>query len=224
MIRVAGLHDQVDAGLSDPGPDGRTPSQVIDELRERIVDLCDRQTRCLRRAAAPGAGRARHPHRRPRRRLARARASSSPSASAARSSRCSRRWRSALGRPFPYISNLSLSLAVLVRDPQTGVTHVRAREGARRRCCRASSRSSEDGRRSSRSSRSSPRNLDALFPGMEIVDHGVFRVTRDADFEVSDEADDLLRGGRGRAAPPPLRRGRAPRDRRRHERRAARGS
>ena len=52
-------------------------------------------------------------------------------------------------------------------------------------------------------------NLDALFPGMEIVDHGVFRVTRDADFEVSDEADDLLRGRRGGAAPPPLRRGRA---------------
>ena len=36
-------------------------------------------------------------------------------------------------------------------------------------------------------------HLDALFPGMDIVDHGVFRVTRDADFEVSDEADDLLR-------------------------------
>ena len=35
-------------------------------------------------------------------------------------------------------------------------------------------------------------NLDALFPGMEIVGHGFFRVTRDADFEVSDEADDLL--------------------------------
>jgi len=34
-------------------------------------------------------------------------------------------------------------------------------------------------------------NLDRLFPGMEIVDHAVFRVTRDADFEVSDEADDL---------------------------------
>ncbi len=36
-------------------------------------------------------------------------------------------------------------------------------------------------------------NLDALFPGMEIVDHGFFRVTRDADFDISDEADDLLR-------------------------------
>jgi len=35
-------------------------------------------------------------------------------------------------------------------------------------------------------------NLSALFPGMEIVGHGFFRVTRDADFEVSDEADDLL--------------------------------
>ena len=37
------------------------------------------------------------------------------------------------------------------------------------------------------------RHLDALFPGMEIVSHDLFRVTRDADFEVSDEANDLLR-------------------------------
>jgi polyphosphate kinase len=36
------------------------------------------------------------------------------------------------------------------------------------------------------------RHLDALFPGMEIISHDLFRVTRDADFEVSDEADDLL--------------------------------
>ena len=37
------------------------------------------------------------------------------------------------------------------------------------------------------------RNLDELFPGMEILRHDFFRVTRDADFTVSDEADDLLR-------------------------------
>src|SRR5207248_6344586 len=36
------------------------------------------------------------------------------------------------------------------------------------------------------------RHLDVLFPGMEIVSYGLFRVTRDADFTVSDEADDLL--------------------------------
>src|SRR5688500_5402060 len=37
------------------------------------------------------------------------------------------------------------------------------------------------------------RHLDELFPGMEILRHDFFRVTRDADFTVSDEADDLLR-------------------------------
>ena len=37
------------------------------------------------------------------------------------------------------------------------------------------------------------RNLDELFPGMEIMRHDFFRVTRDADFTVSDEADDLVR-------------------------------
>ena len=36
------------------------------------------------------------------------------------------------------------------------------------------------------------RHLDALFPGMEIVSHNLFRVTRDADFEISDGADDLM--------------------------------
>ena len=60
-------------------------------------------------------------------------------------------------------------------------------------------------------------NLHDLFPGMEILDHGYFRVTRDADFEVSDEADDLLQRRRGRAAPPPLRRGGPRRGRVRHD-------
>ena len=35
-------------------------------------------------------------------------------------------------------------------------------------------------------------HLDALFPGMEIADYDFFRVTRDADLAISDEADDLL--------------------------------
>ena len=52
-IRVAGLHDQVDAGLHDPGPDGRTPSQVIDELRVRIEGLIDRQTQVSQREIRP---------------------------------------------------------------------------------------------------------------------------------------------------------------------------
>src|SRR3954454_10710731 len=52
-IRVAGLHDQVDAGLSDPGADGRTPSQVIDELRQRILGLEARICRCVETELRP---------------------------------------------------------------------------------------------------------------------------------------------------------------------------
>ncbi|MEA2128184.1 MAG: polyphosphate kinase, partial [Solirubrobacteraceae bacterium] len=37
QIRVAGVHDQIDAGLVDPGPDGLTPSQTIDAIRERVI-------------------------------------------------------------------------------------------------------------------------------------------------------------------------------------------
>ena len=99
-----------------------------------------------------------------------------------------------LGRPFPYISNLSLSLVVLVRDPVTD--HARS-PGSRcpRRSCRASWRSTARGRDRVFIPLEDviAANLDALFPGMEIVGHALFRVTRDADFEVSDEADDLLR-------------------------------
>ena len=100
-IRVAGLHDQVDAGLHDPGPDGRTPSQVIDELRERILELNERQTRCSQDEVRPalaehgirivGDGRGRPP----------TSARRSTSASGARSSPSSRRWRSASGARSP---------------------------------------------------------------------------------------------------------------------------
>src|ERR1700754_1713746 len=47
MIRVAGLHDQVDAGITAPKLDGRTPSQTIDAIREKVDALNDRQCRAL---------------------------------------------------------------------------------------------------------------------------------------------------------------------------------
>jgi polyphosphate kinase len=189
-IRVAGLHDQVDAGLSDPGPDGRTPSEVIDELRVRIVDLSERQTACVERELRPA--------------LAEQGISivSMSEVSDAERAALNERFRReifpvltplavGLGRPFPYISNLSLSLAVLVRDPQTQVTtfaRVKVPKEMLPRFVPTGQRTMfvtlED---------LIAANLDALFPGMEIVDHGFFRVTRDADFDISDEADDLLR-------------------------------
>jgi polyphosphate kinase len=189
-IRVAGLHDQVDAGLHDPGPDGRTPSQVIDELRERILELNERQTRCSQDEVRPAL--AEHCIR------IVGMDEVGPDEREALNERFRRQifpvltpLAVGLGRPFPYISNLSLSLAVLVRDPQTQVTtfaRVKVPKEMLPRFVRAG-----EGTTFVALEQLIAANLDALFPGMEIVDHGFFRVTRDADFDISDEADDLLR-------------------------------
>src|SRR5689334_9101278 len=91
--------------------------------------------------------------------------------------------------PFPYISSLSLNLAVVVRDatsreqrfarvkvppllPRFVAVPGKSRFVALEQVIAA--------------------HLDALFPGMEVLEHYAFRVTRDADFELSDDAEDLL--------------------------------
>ena len=93
------------------------------------------------------------------------------------------------GRPFPYISNLSLSLAVWVRDPVTE-TELFARVKVPKEVL---PRFVEiDDHTFVPLESIIARNLDSLFPGMEVLRHAYFRVARDADFTVSDEGDDLL--------------------------------
>jgi polyphosphate kinase len=92
--------------------------------------------------------------------------------------------------PFPYISNLSLNLATAIRDPLTG-----ERRFARVKIPPLLPRFTDlpDGERFVPLEEVITAHLDQLFPGMDIVDVNVFRVTRDADLEVEeDEADDLL--------------------------------
>ena len=109
------------------------------------------------------------------------------------------------GRPFPYISNLSLSLALLVRDPvtdQTVFARVKVPTEILPRFIEVPAAAGEDaggGREGAAEGVTLvaleeviAHHLGALFPGMEIVDHHLFRVTRDADLEVSDDAADLL--------------------------------
>jgi len=93
------------------------------------------------------------------------------------------------GHPFPYISDLSLSLAVTVRDPETG-----ERRFARIKVPPVLPRLVEVGVRTYiLLEQVIAANLDALFPGMEIEEHHLFRVTRNADLAIEeDEADDLL--------------------------------
>src|SRR5207244_3289160 len=92
--------------------------------------------------------------------------------------------------PFPYISHLSLNLAVMVRDPvrhQMRFARVKVPPLLPRFVAMP------DGRRFVPLEQVIAAHLSALFPGMEIVAHHLFRVTRDADLEVEvDEAEDLL--------------------------------
>ena len=189
MVRVAGLHDQIDAGIEKPLQDGRTPSQTIEEIRRIVREHARRQSRCLNHDLRPAL--AEHGIRIVR------------YAEVDQKDRKSldERFRRqifpvltplavGLGRPFPYISNLSLSLGVMVRDPVTDVrtfARVKVPKEMLPRFVPVG-----DGRTFVPLEDVIAGNLDALFPGMEILDRHVFRVTRDADFTVSDEADDLL--------------------------------
>jgi polyphosphate kinase len=92
--------------------------------------------------------------------------------------------------PFPYISNLSLNMAVFVRNPETGLARF-----ARVKVPPILPRFVvlPDLERFVPLEQVIAAHLDALFPGMEVLDHNVFRVTRNADIAVEeDEGGDLL--------------------------------
>jgi polyphosphate kinase len=190
MIRVAGLHDQVDAGITAPKLDGRTPSETIDAIRARVLDLKGRQCRTLSHDLRPQL--AEHD----------INLVSIDEVSADARRALDQRFRRqifpvltplavGLGRPFPYISNLSLSLAVLIRDPVGG--HITfARVKVPKEMLPRFVALEDEPTTFVPLEELIAANLQSLFPGMEVIEHGVFRVTRDADFEISDEADDLL--------------------------------
>jgi polyphosphate kinase len=91
--------------------------------------------------------------------------------------------------PFPYISSLSLNLAVVVRDAGSGeqrFARVKVPPLLPRFVAVPGST------RFVALEQVIAAHLDALFPGMDVLEHYAFRVTRDADFELSDDAEDLL--------------------------------
>src|SRR5213592_957890 len=169
MVRVAGLHDQVDAGITEPLADGRTPAETIDALREKILVHLDRLTRNLSRELLPAL--AEH----------RVRTVTCDQLTDAQRDALGERFRRqifpvltplavGLGRPFPYISNLSLSLAVLVRDPISDHTTF-ARVKVPKEMLPRFVEVDEAGKTFVPLEQVIAENLDALFPGMEIVDH-----------------------------------------------------
>jgi polyphosphate kinase len=189
MVRVAGLYDQVDAGIDARGPDGLAPEETTERILERTRDLGRRQSLQWEERVRPAL--AEHG----------IRVIDCAECGSTELEAIDRQFTEQIfpvltplavgpGRPFPYISNLSLSLAVWLRDP-VSEEEIFARVKVPKEVL----------------PRFVPidtdlfvpletviaRHLDQLFPGMEILRHDFFRVTRDADFTVSDEADDLLR-------------------------------
>jgi len=193
MVRVAGLRDQIEAGVENPGQDGRTPSETIALIRERALELGGRLTDCFEGALRPELAEndirivgVRELDEERRAQLAahfqkKIFPALTPLAVAP-------------GRPFPYISNLSLSLAVLVRDPMTDQTVFARVKVPTEILPRFVALEQPAGGATLLVPLEDviAHHLDALFPGMEIADYDVFRVTRDADLEVSDDAADLL--------------------------------
>ena len=193
MVRVAGLRDQIDAGVEHPGQDGRTPSQTIALIRERVASLGARLTDCFEGELRPALAE-RNIQVVGVRELDDERRAELAALFGKKIFPALTPLAVAPGRPFPYISNLSLSLAVLVRDPATDQTVFARVKVPTEILPRFVALKQPDAGQTLLVPLEDviAHHLDALFPGMEIADYNVFRVTRDADLEVSDDAADLL--------------------------------
>ena len=189
MVRVAGIRRQVMAGVTQAPPDGLSPLEQLAAIRSQVTDLVVRQRKCLAdlltQLGAQGV-----------------RIVGVPDLSPREWSEIDAYFESQVfpvltplavdpGHPFPYISNLSLSLAVVLRDPAKGDEHF-----ARVKVPKSLSRwVSVPGRPTTFVPLEDVigANLGALFPGMEVVGWYPFRITRFSDLEMPvDEPEDLL--------------------------------
>ena len=189
QVRVAALKDQVAAGITRPSPDGRTPAQQLIEVSDRVEVLVREQERVLLERLVPAL------------RDVRVELLSWDELDQDDRKNLEEVFEQRIfpvltplsfdpGHPFPYISNLSLNLGVTVLDPETG-EHRFARVKVPPLLPRFLPLT--DGDRFVPLEQVIAPQLGILFPGMEIVEHFTFRVTRNADLTVAEgEADDLL--------------------------------
>src|SRR5438270_4582180 len=189
QVRVAGLREQMLAGLTTTSPDGMTPTEQLEAIRERVDSLLGEATRLFSADVCPGLAE--------RGIMIVATTELEP----AGLDHLRAVFREEIfpvltplavdpAHPFPYISNLSLNLAVMVRVPGE-----RTPRFARVKVPPLLPRfiPLPDGERFVPLEQVISLHLPMLFPGMEIVSHSPFRVTRDADLElVDEEAADLL--------------------------------
>jgi polyphosphate kinase len=189
QIRVAGLKEQIKVGLTKTSPDGSTPREQLQRISEHVQMLMTRQRHVWMRSLRPRLGHAGI-------RIVDWGQLDEPARQHLRQTYEERLYPILTplsvdpAHPFPYISNLSLNLAVQARDPKTGVSRF-----ARVKVPPSLPRflALPDGERFVAIEQVIAARIETLFPGMEMVAVHQFRVTRDADLEVEiAEADDLL--------------------------------
>lgn len=187
QVRVAALYERVTLGASALSPDGLTPQQQLEAIRARADTLMERRSRAFLEQVIPDL-----------------------EAAGIRFSQ----WkdldqddRTYLDRvferrifpvltplavdpahPFPYISNLSLNLAVVVRHAREAPLMARVKVPP----LLPRFVVMPDGERFVPLEQVIAAHLSSLFPGMQIMAHHTFRVTRQADFETDDETSDIL--------------------------------
>jgi len=200
MVRVAALKQQVEAKVSKLTPDGRTPQEQLEEISQRLRPLVVQQHRHFEQVLRPALAR--------------------EGVHLLDYIDLNQEQRTYLqgyfeeqifpvltplavdpSHPFPHISNLSLNLAVAIKNPETE-EELFARVKVPKVLPRflplpEELRLQHKGKAASWTGvpleQVIAHNLETLFPGMDIQEYHSFRITRDADLELEeDEADDLM--------------------------------
>lgn len=194
MVRVGGLKNQVDAGISDTGPDGMTPLQQLDAIRSRVLELMARAHVCRRTLFQELEGQGIF-------------VLDYEKLDDGQRAYADRYFLDTVypvltplafdpGRPFPHISNLSLNLSVLIRDAKGGEHFARLKvPDSLPQMLPLQKAAKLNGKPLSFVwlEQVIQANMQHLFPGMEVVESHPFHVTRDADTAIQElEAGDLL--------------------------------
>jgi polyphosphate kinase len=190
MVRVAGLRRKVAAGAAQYAPETLAPAEQLEAIRARVQELLTRRRQVLKGELLPGLSR--HD----------IHLLKMDALDEAERARVHAFFEAEVfpvltplavdpGHPFPYISNLSLSLAVDIKDPVTGKAHF-----ARVKVPRSLPRWVSIGRGHCFVPLEEVigAHLGSLFPGMEVQRWFTFRITRYSDLDLGqmDQPEDLL--------------------------------
>ncbi|MGY1785908.1 RNA degradosome polyphosphate kinase [Geodermatophilus sp. SYSU D00698] len=191
MVRIAGLKRRLSTGLTVRSPDGLTIREQLARVTERTQELVHRHAECFERDVTP------------RLEAEGIRIVHWDDLAETETRRLREYFRDQVfpvltplavdpAHPFPYISGLSLNLAVVVRDPETGAPRF-----ARLKVPNNVPRFVPVGPVDSQATFLPLEDLIAahlslLFPGLDVIDHHLFRVTRNADLEVEEDRDEDL--------------------------------